>query len=246
MVLSVYFVMYKEHLVNFRDLALNRIWESWQKILHVGLPSMASSLVAPLTTAFITHQVALFGQEAVAGFGVASRVEGVAMMSMMALSAAMTPFVGQNFGARRLDRVEEGIGFAYRFSLTYGLGMAAVVFLLAPYIAAVFTSHPAAQHAAIMQMRIVPLGYLALGVSMTVNGAFNAMGKPMAAMFVSLSRTILVYAPLAWILSNLFGLIGIYIAACTASFASGGIGFVWLRIAMSEKLAAMKPAEQQA
>ena len=65
-------------------------------------------------------------------------------------------------------------------------------------------------------------------------------------MFVSLSRTILVYAPLAWLLSGLFGLIGIYIAACSASFVAGGIGFAWLRTVLDEKLADMKPAEQRA
>jgi Na+-driven multidrug efflux pump len=162
----------------------------------------------------------------------------------------MTPFVGQNVGARRIDRVQDGVRFSYRFSLGYGLAIAAVLSVLAPYIAAIFTKDPDAQHAAILQMRIVPLGYLALGVAMTVNGAFNAMGKPMAAMFVSLSRTILIYAPLAWILSNLFGLIGIYIAACAASFVSGGLGYAWFRTVLGEKLANMKPelkpAEQRA
>jgi len=190
--------------------------------------------------------VAQFGQEAVAGFGVASRIEGLTIMALMALSAGMTPFVGQNFGAKRLDRVEGGIRWAYRFSLFYGLGVAAVIGLLAPFIAAIFTKSPEAQHAAVLQMRIVPLGYLALGVSMAVNGSFNAMGKPMAAMIVSLTRTILVYAPLAWVLSSLFGLVGIYVAACTASLVAGALGFFWFRLTLEEKIADMKPIEQQA
>lgn len=246
MVVSVYFIMHREHLVNYRKLALDKLWDSWERILKVGLPAMTSSLVAPLTTGFITHQVAIFGAEAVAGFGVASRVEGMSTMALMSLSAAMTPFVGQNVGARRMDRVQDGVAFAYRFSFAYGIAIAAVLGLLAPYIAAIFTSHPEAQHAAILQLRIVPLGYLALGVAMTVNGSFNAMGRPMAAMFVSLSRTILVYAPLAWVLSGRFGLIGIYIAACLASFVAGGIGFTWLKTVLNEKLADMEPVEQQA
>jgi Na+-driven multidrug efflux pump len=101
--------------------------DSWRRILHVGLPSLTSSLVAPITTAFITSQIASFGQEAVAGFGVASRLEGLTLLAMMALSAAMTPFVGQNFGAKR--RPGAGGEFAYRFSLLYGVSMAAFMLI---------------------------------------------------------------------------------------------------------------------
>jgi Na+-driven multidrug efflux pump len=80
-----------------------------------------------------------------------------------------------------------------------------------------------------LQMSIVPLSYIALGCSMTVNGALNALGKPMAAMAVSLSRTVVVYAPLAFVLSRLFGLPGIFVAAAAANVISGGLGAWWFR-----------------
>ncbi|MBT8443447.1 MAG: MATE family efflux transporter, partial [Gammaproteobacteria bacterium] len=69
MVASILIVVFNEKLVTFRHLWPSLIIDSWRRILHVGLPSMASSLIAPMTTAFITYQVAQFGQEAVAGFG---------------------------------------------------------------------------------------------------------------------------------------------------------------------------------
>jgi Na+-driven multidrug efflux pump len=74
------------------------------------------------------------------------------------------------------------------------------------------------------------------------------MGKPMAAMWVSLSRTVMVYAPLAWILSHFFGLVGIFIAAATANFIAGGIGYSWFKAVFREKLADQqaRPARQQA
>lgn len=227
---SVYFVMYGERLVSLRHFMPRLIGDSWRRILHVGLPSLASGLVAPLTTAFITSQVAGFGQGAVAGFGMAARIEGLMLMILMALSAAMTPFTGQNFGAGRLDRVREGASFAFRFSLIYGLGVAAVMFMAADLLTRLFDLEPDAREAALLQLRIVPISYTAFGISMTVNGALNALGKPIAAMFVSLSRTIAVYAPLAWLLSHLFGLVGIFIAAATANFVAGGLGAAWFRL----------------
>jgi Na+-driven multidrug efflux pump len=190
---------------------------------------MASSLIAPVTTAFITYQVSAFGQEAVAGFGVASRLEGLAMMVLMALSAALTPFVGQNFGARQFERVQQGVHWSYRFSFGYGLIAAGVLALFSGTIAGFFTENPIARDTTLLHLRIVPISYLALGMSMTANSAFNAIGKPMPAMFVSLIRTILVYAPLALLFAKQFGLVGIFAAACVANFIAGSVGRAWFR-----------------
>ena len=234
---SVFFVMYRERLVNIKSLDTHLIMDSWRRILHVGLPSLTSSLVSPVTTAFITYQIATFGQASVAGFGIASRIEGLSLLTMMALSAAMTPFVGQNFGARRLDRVGEGIRFAYRFSLFYGLSIGAFMLLFGGFIVDLFGVGGAARDTALLHMHVVPVSYIALGCAMTVNGSLNAMGKPMAAMWISMSRTIAVYAPLAWLLSQFFGLIGIFIAAASANVIAGGIGVFWLRLVYREAVA---------
>ena len=245
---SAYFVVHRERLVDFGKLAPEMILDSWRRILHVGLPSLTSSLVAPVTTAFITSQIATFGQASVAGFGVASRLEGMSMLAMMGLSAAMTPFTGQNFGAQRLDRVREGVNFAYRFSLVYGISIALFMQLFGGLITDLFGLEGQAKETALLQLHIVPLSYMALGCAMTVNGALNALGKPMAAMWVSMSRTIAVYAPLAWVLSHFFGIIGIFIAAASANFISGGIGTLWLRFALRETMARNppKPVEKSA
>ena len=229
LIASLYVVYYRDKIIRLRALYLHLIIDSWKQILHVGLPSLTSSLIAPITTAFITYQMAQFGQEAIAGFGIAARVEGLALLALMALSAATVPFIGQNFGARRLDRVEQGIHWCFRFSLRYGLIMAAIITISSGFIASAFTDSTTAIAVAKLQMLIVPISYFALGASMVSNSAFNALGKPMPAMYISLSRTILVYAPLAFLLAHYFGVIGIFIAACTANFISGGIGFFWLR-----------------
>jgi Na+-driven multidrug efflux pump len=60
-------------------------------------------------------------------------------------------------------------------------------------------------------------------------------------MFVSLTRTILVYAPLAFILANLFGLVGVFAAACAANLIAGGVGVIWFRRVLKKTV-----AEQQA
>jgi len=229
MVASISAVYLRGHLIAIRALSLHLVLDSWRRILHVGLPSAAATVIGPVTTAFITSQVAQFGQEAVAGFGVASRVESLASLVLMSLSVAVTPFVGQNYGARLPGRVNGGIRWAERFSLTYGLVIALILALTGGMIASAFTDSDTAISTATLHLRIVPISYMALGIAMTATSSFNAVGKPLLGMVVSLTRTILVYAPLAFILARWFGLNGIFAAACTANFVAGICGFGLMR-----------------
>ena len=230
---SVGVLHFRERLIAIHDFHAHKILDSWRRILHVGIPTLTSSLMAPVTTAFVTAQVARFGQEAVAGFGVSSRVEGLSLLVMMSVSAALTPFVGQNFGARRYDRVSGGLTFVNRFAQIYGLAVAVMLLFASSYVGRLFTEDPVALGASKLYLNIVPWTYGFLGMSMAANAAFNAMGKPVAAMFVSLSRTLLVYVPLAWILSQFFGLPGIFFAAACANVTAGLVGFTWFRSVLS-------------
>ncbi len=229
--LAIGVITFREQLFRFvrRDWPL--LLDSWRRILHVGVPSMASSLVAPLTTAFITWQVAKFGQEAVAGFGVASRVEGLSLMALMALSAACTPFTGQNYGARNYQRVLDGMHYAWRWSLTYGLTVAIVLFFGSEYIALFFTENQAAIGTSTMHLTLVPWSYGFLGISMVCVSAFNAVGKPTPGMVISMTRTIIIYAPLAFLLAYLLELRGVFLAAFSANFIAGALGWFWFRLA---------------
>ena len=114
---------------------------------------------------------------------------------------------------------------AERFSLTYGLAIALILALSGGIIAGAFTDSETAINTATLHLRIVPISYMALGIAMTATSSFNAVGKPMLGLVVSLMRTILVYAPLAFIFARWFGLTGIFAAACTANFVAGVCGF---------------------
>ena len=236
-------IYFRDHLIRWKREDLPLIFDSWKRIMHVGIPSMASSLVAPLTTAFITWQVAQFGQEAVAGFGVASRVEGISLMALMALGAALTPFAGQNYGAKNFDRVMGGMRFAYRFAMIYGLVIAVVMFFAASSIAGWFTDNPTAVATSNMHLALVPWSYGFLGMSMISVSAFNAVGKPGPGMLISMSRTIGIYAPLAFLLAWLMQLYGVFLAAFIANIMAGLLGFFWFRIAMKPYFAEPAVAE---
>jgi putative MATE family efflux protein len=225
---------YRANLVFPKSPAFGLLFESWQRILHVGIPAMTSAAIAPLTTAFITRQIAGFGQAAVAGYGIASRIESAVLLVLMALGTAVTPFVGQNYGAGRMDRVTRGILWCQQFIAGYGLVVAALLAAGAREIVRVFTANELALSAALLHLRIVPVSYLGVGVALASTNSLNAIGRPLPAMVISLTRTILVYAPLAWVLARAFGLVGVFVAACAANFTAGALGFILQRRILNE------------
>ena len=80
LVASLGFLHYRERLLVFNLPNLKELWRNWLDLLSVGVPAVTSNLISPISIAFITTLMARYGSEAVAGFGVASRVE---MMSLI-------------------------------------------------------------------------------------------------------------------------------------------------------------------
>ena len=85
--------------------ALHKMLRSWAEVLRIGIPSMASSLIGPVSMSVLMALLAAHGHAIVAAFGVATRIESLATMILMALSSSIGPFVGQNYGARRYERI---------------------------------------------------------------------------------------------------------------------------------------------
>lgn len=87
----------------------------------VAIPNTLTKIIIPLGAAIITRLIASYGRESVAGFGVASKLEMFALMTIMALSSILPVFIGQNLGAGRKNRVLKAIKLSGFFSLYYGI-----------------------------------------------------------------------------------------------------------------------------
>ncbi|MGI9308233.1 MAG: MATE family efflux transporter, partial [Gammaproteobacteria bacterium] len=135
--------------------------------------------------------------------------------------------------------------WGYRFSLTYGAIVALILFISADFISGLFTDEPGAIRTAGMHMKLVPWSYGMLGISAASVSAFNAIAKPLPGMVVSMTRTIAVYAPLAFLLAAMLGLQGVFIAAFAANVIAGSVGFIWFRTVFNPYLQD-DPALQQA
>ena len=227
LIASLSILIFRENLIQFRKNTVAAILHSWNQILHVGLPAIASNLIAPMSTALVTSLISSFGQSAVAAFGLASRLEAFIIIIFMALGGAIAPFVGQNFGAQEFDRLKQGFVFCVAFSFIYALFCIGFFILSVDTLLGFFTTDPEVIKTAKIQLLYCPWGYGFLGLAVIANGSFNALGKPMPAMTISIGRTLLVYVPLAYWLASSMGIRGVFIAQVLANLLAGIVGFVW-------------------
>ena len=206
-----------------------RFANSAKRILQVGLPAMATQLIGPVTAALITRMLAQHGEIVVAGFGVAGRIEAVAAMMLFALSGSIGPFVGQNWGAKEVDRVRLGVRVSYQFCIAWGAFVAILLFAFGGSLAQVIADEPTVVTVAGFYLALVPWSYGFWGVLMMASASFNALGKPLPSTALSFLRMFIIYLPLATVLNHLYGFQGIFVATLISNITLGIAAWWWFR-----------------
>ena len=213
---------------------------STKRILHIGVPAIATNLIGPFTAAYITFLIADYGQDAVAGFGVAGRLEALAVMLLFALSGSIGPFVGQNWGAREFSRVRSGVNVSYIFSLSWGFIVAIPLFFFGEDVARLIDAKPEVVKVAGLYLALVPWSYGLWGVLMMSSASFNALGKPLPSTALSFARMIVVYVPLATLLNDTMGYVGIFAATLVSNALFGVVSWKWFSIRLDSMTKMMK------
>ena len=216
-------------MVSFARPDPNELQNSWRDILHVGIPAAGTNAIVPIGVAVITAMIARYGPDAVAGFGVASRIESMMLVAYYAMSAIIGPFVGQNLSAGREDRILHALRLCTAFCIVSGLTIAAVLALLANFLPSLFSESTAVVSVARQFLWIAPIGYGAYGMVMVMNASFNGMGQPLPGVAISVGRILVLYLPLAFAGMYLFDAQGIFAAYALANIVSGVVAYVWAK-----------------
>jgi len=205
-----------------------RIAESWRNLLRIGVPAMLTNAIIPIANGIVMAIVATHGVNAVAGFGIAMRIEPVALIPFYALSAVSSPFFGQNIAAEKFDRLVEARRVISRFCLRFGLLLAAALCLVAQPLSKLFTQSSEIRGVAVDYIWLVSLSYGAYGLVMSVNAAFNGIGRPLPGVLISSMRVLVVFLPLAFLGHWLFGLPGLFGASALSNLGIGALAYYWL------------------
>lgn len=229
LVVALYILHARVHMLVNPFLPWQKLKDSWMAIIEVGVPAMFANVIIPFASAIVVAMVAAYGTDAVAALGIAMRIEPLALIVFYALSGVIGPFFGQNYGAGRVERLNEALRVLTFFCLGFGLLLALLLGVFGAEIARLFGDHPEVVSITAAYFMIVPISYGAYGLVMSVNAAFNGLGRPWPAMVISAGRVFYIYLPLAWLGQHWWGMIGIFIATAFANLALGIWAWCWLK-----------------
>jgi putative MATE family efflux protein len=218
---ALYVLLVREKILTFRKAVFQDIWNSWKQILFIGIPNAGSKMIFPLGVGIITAIIAPFGSSAVAGYGVASRVEFFSLTLVNALASVLGPFIGQNFGAGKIGRVNDGFRTSEEFSIFNGLFFGVLLFIFAEPIARLFNDHTDVIQTTVLYLRIVPFVYALQGIYLISIPVLNVFKKPLHASGLGMVEMFALNIPLAYLGSLLLGPQGIFIALAISYCLTG-------------------------
>ncbi|KAF7775173.1 hypothetical protein PCIT_a1299 [Pseudoalteromonas citrea] len=225
-VIIIYLLAVKKRLLSFNPGQQGVVTAS-KKILKIGFPAAGANMLTPIAMAVMTAVVASYGPEAVAAFGVGSRIESIASLVVLALSMTLPPFISQNYGAKDYDRVKEAYRTSLKFVMVFQFAVYLLLLMSSGLISRTFGHEPEVIRVIELFIYIMPLSYGFQGVIILTNSSLNALHKPMSALVLSVIRLFVFYVPLAYLGSHLGGLQGLFIGAALGNLLTALVSYQW-------------------
>lgn len=211
-----------------------KLWPSWHNrsglvdSFSVGLPSILSQSLIGINITILTSLATPFGPAAVSAIGIGSRLESLAVFPSLAIMIAVLSLVGQNFGAKRYDRVEQSVRLGLLTSVISLIVIGLLVHVFRGSLIGLF--HPDAEvvPSAMHYVGIVSLGFGFAGVSIVSSGAFQGLGRGLPFLFLNTLRLVLIAMPAGYLLSRTHGEHGLHYAPVIASGLTAAVAATWI------------------
>ncbi len=174
-----------------------------RRLCMLGLPAGVTQALFSMSAIVVQGLTNSLGTAVIAANVAVMRVDGFAMMPNFTFGTASTTYVGQNIGARRIDRVHSGIRDLLKLALITAGVLVACILLFGHGLIGLFTETEDVIAIGIRGLRWLSVGYIAFAVSQVLQGAMRGAGETMAPMWISIITTIAVRLPLAYLLTGL-------------------------------------------
>jgi len=203
-------------------------WRIMRETVSVGLSAFSRQVAGSLLAVVLNNSLVFYGGDiAVAVYGVINRLLMVFIMPMFGVNQGFLPIVGYNYGARKMRRARESVKLASAVTTMIALFSSIVMFLFARQLISIFTDETELIESTIFALRIVILATPTIGVQVIASGMFQALGKALPALFLSLLRQIIILIPLILVIPRFLGINGIWISFPLADLIAFAISLVF-------------------
>jgi Na+-driven multidrug efflux pump len=196
-VLTVIYFEKNYRYVRFRIAQWRPQMKVWWAMLKIGVPAGSEFALWALFIMIVYAIIRPFGAAAQAGFGVGARVMQSMFLPVLALSFAVSPVVGQNFGGRRADRVRQSVFAAIGLASGVMLFLTVATWLAAPKFIRAFSTDPAVIGYGAGYLSIMAFNFVAAGIVFSSSSVFQGLGNTVPPLLSTASRLVLFALPAA-------------------------------------------------
>lgn len=200
------------------------------EIIRLGLPSGLNQAIFSLAMVVVQSLTNSFGEMVIAANVIIMRVDGFAMMPNFSFGTAMTTYAGQNAGAQRMDRIEQGTKQGTLIAVATSAVITSLILLFGRYLMAIFSDTEELVLLSANMMKILAAGYIAMAVTQSLSGVMRGAGDTTTPMWISLIVTVLIRVPLAY---------GIAYLTRTPELPNGRYECLWISLLLSWALGAV-------
>jgi len=200
-------------------------------IFSLAVPAILTQLATPVGQAYVTRAMAEFGEEAVAGMAIVSRLTPVAFGTIFALSGAVGPIIGQNYGAGDTRRVRRAYLDGLLFTGLVVVTVAVLLYILRGPIGALFQVEGVSRELLYLFCGPLALAWFFNGMVFVSNASFNNLGHPFYSTWINWGRHTLGTIPFVILFAAWFGASGVLIGQAVGGVLFGLLsGWLALRV----------------
>lgn len=200
-------------------------------IYKVGIPSIAMQSMSTLMMLGLNKILVRYSDMAVNVLGIYYKLQSFVFMPIFGLNNGMTPIVAYNYGARNKDRIIKALKYSFMTSIVIMVIGTAIFWLFPKELMILFSPNEEMMKLGIPALRICSLCFILAAFDVIAIASFQSLGNGMYALYASFLRQLVLILPLAYVLSNMFGLEAVWYSIPLAE-----LGCAFLDIYLMKKI----------
>ena len=189
-------------------------------VMSIGIPASLNNILMSFANVILNQVLAGFGDTPVAAMGVAMKVNMLVVLLQIGLCAGIQPLIGYSYGARNKKRLLQVFRFTGICTVIMGTLLTILMVIARKSIIQAFINDEEVVRYGIQMIIALQLSGPVIGILFLCINTIQGMGKAIPSLILTICRQGVVFIPMVFILSNLFGLDGVIYAQPTADFVS--------------------------
>lgn len=201
-------------------------WRITKNIYGVAIPSAIMTSITSVLVSVLNRMVISVSQTAVAVLGIYFKLQSFVYMPSNGVIQGMRPIVSFNYGAEQYERSTRAIRCSILLAGGVLLAGTALLWIVPRPILSLFDAGPDMMQMGTEALRIISLGFAVSTVGIVLCGAFEALGKGVYSLVISLVRQLLIIPPMSFVLMRFLGLTGVWITFPVAECVAAAVAVI--------------------